>query len=195
VVLLVLTPERAVARWARRPIKLGHPGFRLKPVVISFDDVPRIHDAAHAQRLPELAVLSAMAHPELDVAETAVAAIAPLPDDIYRLYFDVILAQLSKTVRRTLEARLMQGYEYQSEFARKYYNQGREEGREDGLRAAVLRLARGRLASITTEDVAAIEALHDQHALTELIDSLGKAGSASDARVALDRVIGNLHRK
>jgi hypothetical protein len=106
---------------------------------------------------------------------------------------------LSKTVRRTLEARLMQGYEYQSEFARKYYNQGREEGREegreDGLRAAVLRLARGRLASITREDVAAIEALHDEHAFTELIDSLGKAESASDVRVALDRVIGNPYRK
>jgi hypothetical protein len=31
--------------------------------------------------------------------------------------------------------------------------------------------------------------------LTELIDALGNAGSASDVRAALDRVIGNLHRK
>ena len=31
VTLLVVAPEPAVARWARRPIELGHPGFRLQP--------------------------------------------------------------------------------------------------------------------------------------------------------------------
>jgi hypothetical protein len=208
VVLLVLAPERAVARWAEQPIDLGHPGFRLEPVVISFDRVPRIQDAAHAQRLPELAVLSAMAHPELEVVETALAAIGPLRGDLNQLYFDVILANLPEALRQImLETRNMQGYQYRSEFARKYYNQGREEGiekgreegiekgREEGLRAAVLRLARGRLASITPEDVAAIEAMHDEHTLTELIDALASAGSGTDVRAALDRVIGNRHSK
>ena len=48
VILLVLTRDRAVARWARRPIELGHPGFRLEPVVIDFEDLPRITDPDHA---------------------------------------------------------------------------------------------------------------------------------------------------
>jgi hypothetical protein len=195
VVLLVLAPERAVARWARQPIELGHPDFRLEPVVVSFDSVPRIHDAAHAQRLPELAVLSAMAHPELEIVETALAAIAPLPGDLNRLYFDVILANLPDALRRMLEARDMQGYQYQSEFARKYYTQGRVEGRVEGLRAAVLTLARCRLASITPDDVAAIEAVHDERMLTELIDALGSAGSVTEVRALLDRVIGNRRSK
>jgi hypothetical protein len=58
VVLLVVAPDPDVAAWARRPIELGHPAFRLTPVVIGFDDVPRIRDRAEASRLPELAVLS-----------------------------------------------------------------------------------------------------------------------------------------
>jgi hypothetical protein len=38
---------------------------------------------------------------------------------------------LPAELRRILEAR-MQGYEYQSDFARKYYGQGRKEGRQAG---------------------------------------------------------------
>jgi flagellar biosynthesis/type III secretory pathway protein FliH len=75
--------------------------------------------------------------------------------DQARLYLDVIMMALPPAIRQILEAR-MQHYEYQSDFARKYYGQGREEGRqqgreegrqegreegrEDGLRAAVVAL-------------------------------------------------------
>jgi hypothetical protein len=191
VFLLVITSEPAVARWARRPIELGHPGFRLQPLVVSYDDMPRILDPAHAQRLPELAVLSAMAHPELDVAATAIEAIAGLPEDQNRLYLDTIMAELPDVIRQILEAR-MQGYQYRSEFARKYYNQGREEGREEGLRDAVLALARTRLEVVTANDQAMIEAMHDQGALTELINILGRAGTPTEARTALDLVVARL---
>jgi hypothetical protein len=34
VVLLVFAPDPVVARWARTPIALGHPGFDLAPLVI-----------------------------------------------------------------------------------------------------------------------------------------------------------------
>ena len=83
----------------------------------------------------------------------------------------------------------MQGYEYQSEFARKYYRQGREEGREEGMRAAVLALARTKLAGVTAEDEAAIAALHDERVLTDLISALGEARGTDAARAALDRAI------
>jgi len=118
-VLLVIAPDRDVAAWARRPIDLGHPGFRLTPVVIEFKDVPWVRDRAAASRLPGLAMLSVMAHPELEIAEAAVEAISQLPEDRKRLYLDVILTALPQALRRILEAR-MQGYEYQSDFARKY---------------------------------------------------------------------------
>ena len=191
-VLLVLTPEDSVAQWARRTIDIGHPDFHLRPVVISFDDVPRIDDT-QAQRLPELAVLSAMAHRDLEAAETAVTAIAPLPEELKRLYLDVILANLPEALRRTLEARLIKGYQYQSEFARRYYNEGREkghqEGHQEGLRAAALAIARGRLAPFTADDLAAIEGLRDERLLTKLIGALAEAGTPSEVRTAFERLL------
>ncbi len=209
--LLVVTSDAAVARWASAPIDLGHPGFCLVPIVVSFEHVPRIIDPAAAQKLPELAVLSAMAHPELQVALAAVHATEGLPEEQSRLYLDVILARLPAAVRRTLEMKMIKGYEYQSEFARKYYYQGREQGRaegleegreegraegrgegrehwrEEGLRAAVVTLARVKLTELSPPDEAAIAALHDERVLTALITELGRARSAARARAILDR--------
>jgi hypothetical protein len=99
-VLLVVAPDRDVETWARQPIELGHPGFRLMPIVIGFEDVPRVRDRAAASRLPELAMLSVMAHPELEIAEVAVDALSQLPEDRKRLYLDVILMALPAAIRR-----------------------------------------------------------------------------------------------
>jgi hypothetical protein len=149
-----------------------------------------------ALKLPELAVLSAMAHRDLDAADVAVEAIAPLPEDVSRLYFDLIVSRLPEGSWRLLEAR-MQGYQYQSEFARKYYGQGHEEGLKkgldeglkQGLRDAVLALARVRLDEVTAEDQAAIAALHDPLAATQLIGALAMAPTPADARVAFQLVV------
>jgi hypothetical protein len=187
-VLLVVAPDPEIAAWARRPIELGHPGFRLMPIVIGFEDVPWVRDRTAALRLPELAVLSVMAHPELEIAEVAIDAIAQLPAAQSRLYLDVIMMALPAAIRQILEAR-MQGYEYQSDFARKYYGQGLEKGREDGLRAAVVALARAKLEELSDDDIAAIQAVFDQHILTALVTSLGQARSAAIARAALDRAL------
>ncbi|TMQ12998.1 MAG: hypothetical protein E6J90_29535 [Deltaproteobacteria bacterium] len=50
-VLLVLTSTGRVARWARRPIATGHPGFILVPVVLDFHDLPRIIDPRAGRKL------------------------------------------------------------------------------------------------------------------------------------------------
>lgn len=192
-VLLVIAPEPAIARWARRPIELGHPGFRLTPLVISFADVPRICDHNAASQLPQLAVLSAMAHPELETAEIAIEAISQLPERLLRLYTDVILNALPAELRRSLEARMIKGYEYQSDFARKYYGQGMseglEKGREEGLRVAVITLARTKLKTIPADDLARIEAITDVRILDDLVAALGQARTAFGARAALARAL------
>jgi hypothetical protein len=87
------------------------PGVSPDACLIGFDDVPWIRDHVAASRLPELAVLSVMAHPELEIAEAAIDAIAQLPADQARLYFDVIMTGLPEAIRQILEAR-MQHYEY-----------------------------------------------------------------------------------
>lgn len=100
----MLSGGRTQAGTTRR----GHPAGH----VVRQPDTRRVSD------VPELAVLSALAHPETEVALAALAAISGLPEDQARLYFDVIMAALTPHDRKTLEAR-MKGYVYQSEFARK----------------------------------------------------------------------------
>ncbi|MEZ4359288.1 MAG: hypothetical protein R3B48_03845 [Kofleriaceae bacterium] len=190
--LLVLALKPRVARWARQEIDIGHPGFVLRPMVLSLKEVPRVVDAEAARRNPELAVLSVLAHPAVDVAEAAVEGIRGLAEDQFRLYFDVILAALPEAARGILEAH-MEGYEYQSDFARKYLALGRQEGRQEGreegwLRAqqhVALELARSKLA-LSLEDERAVAGVRDAAALTALIVALGGARDAGEARQVLD---------
>ncbi|HEX8704925.1 MAG TPA: hypothetical protein VF815_39195 [Myxococcaceae bacterium] len=135
--LLVVAPDRAVARWCAQPIELGHPGFMLRPLVAGPEAIPVIVDEAAVREDPELAVLSAMAHGGEEVgasiARTVLAAVGDLDTERVRLYVDLVLGSLSEAARGALEALMERGtYEYQSEFARKYVAQGREEGRKEG---------------------------------------------------------------
>jgi hypothetical protein len=190
VILLVLAPDPGVARWARTPILLGHPDFCLTPIVIGFADVPRIFDPKTALKLPELAVLSALAHRRVEIAEAAVAAIFSmdeLTEDRTKVYLDVVMSALSPDHRKTLEV-CVQGYIYQSDFARRYYFEGREEGVTAGLRAALHTLVHARLEAVSADDQAAIEAVRTQPAATELIAALGRAATSDEVRAILAAV-------
>lgn len=139
-----------MARWCAQPIELGHPGFVLQPLVMGPEAIPVILDEQVAREDPELAVLSAMAHGHEEVgasiAHTVLAAVAGLDEERVRLDVDLAMASLSEAARTALEALMHRGtYEYQSEFARKYVAQGREEGLHEGERAALLEVldARG----------------------------------------------------
>jgi predicted transposase YdaD len=48
------------------------------------------------------------------------------------LYFDLILHSLSEVARQALQKMDPAKYEYQSEFAKRYFGEGRLEGREEG---------------------------------------------------------------
>jgi predicted transposase YdaD len=173
--------------------------------VIDFAAVPRITDRSAASQLPQLAVLSVMAHPELETAEIAFEAISGLAEGLRQLYADCILKALPAELRQNLEARMIKGYEYQSDFARKYYGQGmsegiekgrqegrqegRREGHEDGLRTAVVRLAEATLKTLAPDDLAKISALTDVQVLTDLVSVLGQARTAFGARSALARAL------
>jgi hypothetical protein len=150
--LLVVAPDPAVADWCAEPIEIGVPGFVLRPPVLRPSAVPAVTDPQEAARRPELGVLSAMAHGATEQGPPIAAAVLPalrdLDNDRARLYYDLVYNSLNETARRALEA-MMKGYEYQSDFAKKYVAEGlaeglaegRAEGRAEGL-LAVLR-ARG----------------------------------------------------
>lgn len=138
VVLLVVCADRPTASWCATPIELGHPGLTLSPLVLSPDRVPVVTDAEQAVRLPELAVLSAMAHggshPDRDkIFHTMLTALQTVDAAHTALYHDIVLAALPQAARHHLEAMMTTGtYEYQSEFVRKYIYQGRAQGRAEG---------------------------------------------------------------
>lgn len=142
--LLVVAPDPAVAGWCAEPIEIGVPGFVLHPPVLRHAAVPVVTDPAEAARRPELGVLSAMAHGETGQGATIAAAVLPairgLDEDRARLYYDLVYNSLNEAARRALEM-MMKGYEYQSDFAKKYVAQGRTEEAASNL-LTVLR-ARG----------------------------------------------------
>jgi hypothetical protein len=136
--LLVVAPEPAVARWCARPIETGHPNFALQPLVLGPQAIPVIQDEQRAREVPELVVLSAIAHGReavgVSLAPVVLAAVAGLEDERSRLYFDLAWGSMNAAARSALEAVMLKGtYEYQSDFARKYVAQGMEEGRKLGL--------------------------------------------------------------
>ena len=127
VMLLVIAPDPALARWARRRVVTGHPGFELQPIVVGYSDLPRVLDADLARRAPELGVLSVMAHRELQVATIVAPVILDEPETTRHGYLDLIYSALPAAARRALKELLMQKYEYQSDVVREYVAQGREE--------------------------------------------------------------------
>ncbi|WP_434043040.1 MULTISPECIES: hypothetical protein [Sorangium] len=138
-----MTTKRAMVRWCSRPIATGHPGWTLKPLVLGPRGVPVVTDAEQARAAPEVAVLSAMAHGQSKAGEaigTAFLGAVPALDGERRaLYWDLVLSSMNEAARRTLEAIMKSGYEFQSEFARTYAAKGREEGRKEGLQEGLLK--------------------------------------------------------
>ena len=139
VMLVVIAPDPKVARWARRPIDLGFKRFILQPVVLGPDQIPVIRDLEAARRSPELAVLSVAAHghePEAEhIAVAALGAARDLDSPRALLYADFIHALLGKVARAALEKLMnIEDYEYQSDFARKYYFRGVRKGKAEGKR-------------------------------------------------------------
>jgi len=134
--VLVVTPTESVARWCREPIALG-PGNVFVPLVIGPAAVPVVDDVAAAERDPELAVLSCIAHGDEAHAErlgrAALLATLRLSDERQVLYSDLVFAALSDAARAALEELMATGnYEFQSDFAKKHQAKGRAEGRAEG---------------------------------------------------------------
>jgi hypothetical protein len=145
--LLVIAPDPVVASWCAEPIELGVPGFVLRPPVLRREGIPVVTDPAEAARRVELGVLSAMAYGETEQGATIAGAVLPaidaLDDERARFYYDLVYNSLNEAARRALET-MMKGYEYQSDFAKKYVAQGRTEGLAEGEARAVLTALRVR---------------------------------------------------
>jgi hypothetical protein len=160
VCVLVVTPLASVARWATEPIVTG-PGNTFQPLVVGPEGVPVVTDPEAARADPELAVLSAMAHgkgkdePETGarIAFAALAASLGLEDEQALLYSDLIRVSLGAAARKALEAimAIPEGYEFQSEFARKHDAMGRAKGRAEARADDVITVLEARGLRVSDE--------------------------------------------
>ena len=140
-VLLVVSPRAATARWCATPVELG-PGNRFVASVLGPDQIPALTDPEVAVRNPELAVLSAIAHggrkDGVGVLEALPPALVSVDEDHWTMYYDLVLTVLPVAARRHLEELMTTTYQYQSDFARKYFAEGEAQGE---VRALLLVLA------------------------------------------------------
>jgi hypothetical protein len=137
--LVVVAVDERVAKWCAQPIELDRAGNVFRPLVIGPAAIPVITDEAEARASPELAVLSVIAHGHEPGSEAigaaALAACDRLDNARSRLYADLIYTNLNQIARAALEAVMdLHNYQYQSDFAKKYYAQGIEQGYREMLR-------------------------------------------------------------
>ena len=116
------------------------PGTRCKPWVVGPSNTPAVTELKNARENVELAVLSAIEHGQCTdvplvarIASAAILASADIDVERSRLYLDLILISLSQNAPEAFEATMNSlGYEYQSDFARRYFGQGKAEGQMEG---------------------------------------------------------------
>lgn len=97
---------------------------------------PVVTDRAQSGHNPALTVLSAMAHgnhPERNqILHTLMSLL--VDDDHRERYADIVLVALPEAARRYPEKLMTIGtYEYKSDFARRYFSQGKAEGEAKAL--------------------------------------------------------------
>jgi hypothetical protein len=151
--LLVVAPSSAVAAWCGRSIATGHPGWAMRPIVLGPAGVPIVTDATVACRMPEVALLSVVAHGRtehgLAIALAVLKAADGLDDARKTLYADLTYTSVNTAARRALEAMMKSGYQFQSDFAKTYFGKGRAEGEATGMAQAVLEVLTARGVRVT----------------------------------------------
>jgi hypothetical protein len=184
-VLLVVCTDAGTATWCATPIPVGHPGFVLRPLVLGPEQLPVVTDVTDAGRSPELAVLSAIAHgmhPARDkVLHALLGALDTMDLEPAALYADVVLAALPAAARHYLEALMTTGtYEYQSDFARRYFRQGKAEGEAEGEAKALLAFLSARGIEVPDDARARITECTDLDQLDTWIRRAATAGSVDE---------------
>lgn len=184
-VLLVVALDPAVARWARRALE--KPEHAPRYAVISREELPAATEPEAAPGFG-LAVLSALAHRNLQTFSAALRAISALPSDQAMVYFDAVLGVLPDEARQHLED-LMPAPQFRTPFLREAaeegWRKGLAEGQRKGLAGAVIQLVRARLGRISAKDAARIRGLEQEEALSSLLSAVAVAADADQIRRVL----------
>jgi hypothetical protein len=185
--LVVLCPDRAVARWAVQPIPMGHPGYDLQPMVIGPDEAPLVTDPAEVGRAPELGVLSTLVHaaarPEL--VDVLMAGLSKIDPDRAANYTQFVMALLDGAARERMEAIVKSAiWEFSTPFTEQYRAQGREEGRQEGRAQgeaeAILIFLESRGIAVSDEVRERVTSCTDQETLQSWLRRAAKVETAEE---------------
>ena len=122
-------------------------------IVLGPEQIAKVTDVEEACKLPELAVLSALAHGQSADTETAVKigkaalhACAKLEPDKARLFADAVYASLSDAARQEVKRMDVKKWVPMSDWAREHWAQGRVEGKAEGKAEGSAEVIRRQLA-------------------------------------------------
>ncbi|MFA1544706.1 hypothetical protein [Actinomadura chokoriensis] len=183
--LLVICPVRSVAEWARKPIRIGHPGFTLTPYVVGPGMEPLVTSTDEAAQAPELTVLATLANvmpadkASLEITYAALATIENKDEKTGRLYTDMVMAVLSKAAQSILEEYVTTGtadYEFKSE----PFLRTRAEGRAEGEAESLLLVLDGRGLVVSDAARERIMACRDESVLRAWLRRAGTIGSTDE---------------
>jgi hypothetical protein len=135
-----------------------------------------------------MAVLSAMAHgrdpvgcDDHPVFAALIAALRTFDEDHAKMYADAVLAVLPKAARDCLEVLMtINGYRYESDFARLYVAEGEAKGKAEGKAEAVLAVLDARGIEVTGLERAGIQDCGDPEQLELWIRRAVTAEKVSD---------------
>src|SRR4051812_38298188 len=94
-------------------------------------------------------------------------------------YFDLLVNSVNEAAGRALET-MMKGYEYQSDFAKKYVAQGRDEGRTEGRARDILTVLRVRGVTVPEAARERILAQRDPERLERWLEKAVVAASVAE---------------
>jgi hypothetical protein len=136
--VLVIAPDAAVARWAKRPIDLGF-GNVFRPQVIDPEQIPRVTDPSDAARDLPMAGLSVAAHGQGEpnmaariAAATYQAATNLADSEARKLYWFLIHTALSEAAKEIFKM-LPETLTWYDENSRRAYNDGAVKGKTGSL--------------------------------------------------------------
>jgi len=179
-VLVVLCPDPAEARKCRQPIRTGHPGFDLVPIVIDSSAPPGAGGGS-----PYLTVFAASMG-GIDMATEAGARMvldamaSPGVSDADRRRMITIMLRLSDdAVRQSLEA-MMKTREYEKTFIERIHDEGIAEGEAKGKAEAVLRLLDARGLAPSPEQRQRVSSTTDPAQLDRWFDRAIAASTAAE---------------
>ena len=110
-----------------------------------------------------------------------------IDDEHVTLYTDLIRAALGRKARQALEAMMIAGYEYQSDFAKKYVAEGKAKGKAEGKAEGILAVVAARQLSLSDKQRHLILSCTD---LAQLDRWIARAAVASTADELFEAELG-----